>query len=162
MYKANFEPTKQPKNDLLNLVFFGATEAILENRYQYYVFFSKRASLLLYVYYLCWAIVNTRGIIDEMIRSKETVHVTYLLTFNIYCAVCKYVSTSSWQVIFYTMKKLENLELVPTLSIFFFSFLHDNFMHYKKTCNSTFLWNDVGNIKKTLCVIHLRFMSHWS
>ena len=41
MYKANFEPTKQPKNDLLNLVFFGATEAILENRYQYYVFFLK-------------------------------------------------------------------------------------------------------------------------
>ena len=87
MYKENFEPTKQPKNDLLNLVFFGAKEAILENRYQYYVFFSKRASLLLYVYYLCWAIVNTRGIIDEMIRSKETVHVTYLLTFNIYCGV---------------------------------------------------------------------------
>ena len=119
------------------------------------MFFSKRASLLLYVYYLCWAIVNTRGIIDEMIRSKETVHVTYLLTFNIY--LCKYVSTSSWQVIFYTMKKLENLELVPTFSIFSLSFIHDNFMHYKKTCNSTFLWNDVGNIKKTLCVIHLRF-----
>ena len=154
MFRASFEPTKQPKNDLLNLVFFGAKEAILENRYQYYVFFLKEP-LYYYVYYLCWAIVNTRGIIDEMIRSKETVHVTYLLTFNIY--LCKYVSTSSWQVIFYTMKKLENLELVPTFSIFSLSFIHDNFMHYKKTCNSTFLWNDVGNIKKTLCVIHLRF-----
>ena len=41
MYKVNFEPTKQPKNDLLNLVFFGVKEAILKNRYQYYVFFLK-------------------------------------------------------------------------------------------------------------------------
>ena len=39
------------------------------------------------VYHLCCAIVNPRGIIDEMIRTKETVRIP---TYNMYCL--KYVS----------------------------------------------------------------------
>ena len=64
--------------------------------------------------------------------QKKLLYTSHTYLHSISTVVCKYVSTSSWQVIFYTMKKLENLELVPTFSIFFFSFLHDNFMHYKK------------------------------